>query len=104
MVHNQPVPDGSSMSGDRTLRIPDHVLSRRVGEETVLLSLADEHYYGLDDVGTRLWEILKDGTTFERAVETLLAEYDVDRDVLVRDLTAVVQDLRSNGLLVVDAA
>ena len=85
------------------LRVPDHVLSRRVGDETVLLSLADEHYYGLDGVGTRFWEIVAEGTTFEKAVDMLLVEYEVERDVLVRDLTAVVQDLRTNGLLLVDA-
>jgi hypothetical protein len=98
------VSDHTSIAGDRTLRIPAHVLSRQVGAETVLLSLADEHYYGLEGVGTRLWEILREGTTLDEAVETLLGEYDVARDVLVRDLTAVVEDLRANGLLVVDAA
>ena len=33
----------------------------------------------------------------------LLVEYEVERDALVRDLTALVQDLRTNGLLLVDA-
>jgi hypothetical protein len=103
LVHNQQVTDGTSISENSTLRIPDHVLSRRVGDETVLLSLADEHYYGLDGVGTRFWEIVVDGTTFEKAVDMLLVEYEVERDILVRDLTAVVQDLRTNGLLLVDA-
>jgi hypothetical protein len=102
LIHNQRVADGTSIDEKSTLRIPDHVLSRRVGDETVLLSLADEHYYGLDGVGTRFWEIVADGTTFENAVDVLLLEYEVERDVLVRDLTAVVQDLRSNGLLLVD--
>ena len=103
LVHIQQVADRTSISENVALRVPDHVLSRRVGDETVLLSLADEHYYGLDGVGTRFWEIVAEGTTFENAVDILLVEYDVERDVLVRDLTAVVQDLRTNGLLLVDA-
>jgi hypothetical protein len=98
------VADGTSISGDSTLRIPDHVLSRRVGDETVLLSLDDEHYYGLDGVGTRFWEIVQEGATFGEAVEALRAAYEVERDVLIEDLTAVVVDLQTNGLLVVDAA
>jgi hypothetical protein len=97
------VAHGTSISETSTLTIPDHVLSRRVGEETVLLSLDDEHYYGLDGVGTRLWEIVGGRATFGEVVDALLAEYEVERDVLTRDLTAVVLDLRTNGLLVVDA-
>jgi hypothetical protein len=103
LVHNRHVADGTSIAENSTLRIPDHVLSRRVGDETVLLSLADERYYGLDGVGTRLWEIVGEPTTFGATVDALLAEYDVERNVLTRDLTAVVLDLRANGLLIVDA-
>ena len=95
--------DRTSISENVALIVPDHVLSRRVGDETVLLSLADEHYYGLDAVGTRFWEIVARGTTFENAVDMLLVEYEVDRDALVRDLAALVQDLRASGLLLVDA-
>lgn len=102
-MHNQHVADGMSISGDSTLRIPDHVLSRRVGGETVLLSLDDEHYYGLEGVGTRFWEIVEEGMTFGAVVDALLAEYEVERDVLTKDLTAVLLDLHTNGLLVVDA-
>jgi len=97
------VPEARTIRADSTLRIPDHVLSRRVGDETVVLSLDDENYYGLDEVGTRFWEMIEEGTTFGNAVDVLLAEYEVERNVLTRDLTAVVLDLRTNGLLVVDA-
>jgi hypothetical protein len=103
LVDNRHVADSMSIAENSTLRIPDHVLSRRVGDETVLLSLSDERYYGLDGVGTRLWEIVGERRTFGATVDALLAEYEVERDVLTRDLTAVVLDLRANGLLIVDA-
>ena len=48
---------------------------------------------------TRLWELVEAGTTFGQAVDTLLGEYDVEREVLVADLTAIVVDLQTNGLL-----
>jgi hypothetical protein len=97
------VGEGVWISQDAVLSIPEHVLSRRVGDETVLLSLADEHYYGLEGVGTRFWEIVEEGTTFEEAVDAMLAEFDVERDVLTKDLAAVVRELKANGLLLVNA-
>lgn len=88
---------------DTTLSVPEHVLARHAAGETVLLNLENETYYGLNGVGARLWELVVAGTTFGGAVDALLGEYDVERDVLVADLTAIVADLRTNGLLLVDA-
>ena len=88
---------------DSVLSVPEHVLSRRAAAETVVLNLDTEHYYGLDGVGTRFWELVEAGTTFGAAIATLLDEYAVEREVLVADLGAVVADLWENGLVLVDA-
>ena len=88
---------------DSTLSVPDDVLARRAAGETVLLNLDNEQYYGLEGVGSRLWELIEAGTTFGQAVETLSGEYGVEREVVVADLTAVIADLQTNGLLLVHA-
>jgi hypothetical protein len=83
---------------------PRDVLVRTLGEEAVLLNLASESYFGLDPVGTRMWEALLASASVERAFEALLAEYDVPAEQLRGDLAAFMQALRDAGLLdVVDA-
>src|SRR4051812_41331169 len=97
-------PDTSTpLREEATLRVPEHVLAREALGETVLLNLDNEQYYGLNGVGTRLWELVQVGTSFGGVVDTLSGEYDVKREVLVADLAAVIADLRANGLIVVDA-
>ena len=91
--------DKFTIDDGTVLSIPDHVLSRKASGETVLLSLADEHYYGLNGVGTRLWELIETGTTFGGAVEALSAEYDVDSRVLAADLRALLADLDRRDLV-----
>lgn len=78
---------------------PD-VLIRQVDGESVLLNLQNERYYGLDDIGTHMWEVLTqtDGT-IQDAYEALLAEYDVDAQRLREDLAALLEKLTSQGLL-----
>ena len=98
MTTDRPIRDNS------TLGVPEHVLARRTEDETVLLNLDNEQFYGLDQVGTRLWQLVETGTTFGEAVATLQAEYDVGREVLATDLVALVLDLQSHGLVLVDAA
>ncbi len=89
---------------DSMLGVPEQVLARKVAGETVLLNLENEQYYGIDGVGTRFWELVEAGTTFGQAVNTLLSEYEIDRDALVADLSALLADLQENGLVIVDAA
>ena len=44
---------------DRRLTVPEHVASRDLDGELVLLNYDSETYFGLDEVGTRIWEVLQ---------------------------------------------
>ena len=89
---------------DSVLSVPEHVLVRKAGDETVLLNLRSEHYYGLEGVGARFWELVEAQTTFGQAVDALQTEYDVAVETLTADLRALSTDLQANGLLLVDGA
>ncbi len=79
--------------------VPPHVLLQQVGGESVLLNVQKECYFGLDPVGTRMWEALTKGNTVEAAYEELLRTYDVDAERLRRDLEGLIEKLIENGLL-----
>ena len=76
-----------------------HVLVRELQGESVLLNLDSEAYFGLDEVGTRMWRVLTSAPSIEAAVETLFAEYAVDRDQLRADLARFVAKLTDAGLV-----
>jgi len=91
-------PVNESLSG--RLRAHPSVLSRELGGETVLLNLDSGVYYGLDAVGTRAWNLLAQERTVADVYSIMLEEFDVSSDILQRDLTALVQELREKQLLV----
>ena len=88
-------------SFDQSVRAPDHVLVRELGGESLLLNLESETYFGLDDVGTRMWTLLVDSPSIEHALAALQHEYGVDESTLRRDLAALLNELLEHGLLVV---
>ena len=90
----------NSIDNDTILSVRDHVLSRRAAGETVLLSLESEEYYGLDEVGNSLWELIELGTTFGDAVANVASEYAVDVDTLVADFQALLEDLIEANLVI----
>lgn len=79
--------------------VPDDVLVRELDGESVLLNLESETYYGLDELGTRVWAHLTRAASIEAAYQALLAEYDVDGQRLRRDLEDLVSELVAHGLL-----
>ena len=81
------------------IRVPEQVVFRELENETVLLNLATGFYYGLDDVGTRMWRALEKHGTLEEAAYDLLDEFEVDGARLQRDLQSLTQELCDQGLL-----
>jgi hypothetical protein len=80
---------------------PD-VLCQQVEGQAVLLDLAGERYYSLDDVGTRMWEALSEESDPDAVVGRLLALYDVDEATLRADLGALIARLAAAGLVRVE--
>jgi hypothetical protein len=82
-----------------SIHISKDVLSQEVAGETVLLDLSSESYFGLDEVGTRVWAMLKEGAETSAIVETLLGDYEVGRTQLEADLAELLDQLEAAGLI-----
>jgi len=78
---------------------PAHVLVRFLDQESVLLNLETEQYFGLDETGTRMWQLVTDSPNIDAAYQGLLAEFDVEPELLRSNLTELLGQLVENGLL-----
>lgn len=87
---------------DRTrLRASDDVVSRDVGGEMVLLDLASGTYFGLDPVGSCVWNALSDaGATLDELVDLVEATFDAPRARIEEDLTRLLGQLTEKQLVV----
>lgn len=86
------------------ISIPEQVLARQLGDELVILDLQSESYFGLDGIGTAMWNELTAANTIELAFESLLEQYDVEPQRLRHDLDALLQQLVERHLLELSAA
>jgi hypothetical protein len=82
-----------------SLRIPDGVATRKIGDETILLNLETGTYFGLDAVGSRFLELLEQYGDISVAHRTMLAEFDVQSQTLEADILRLVEEMRSKGLV-----
>jgi len=80
--------------------VPDDVLISNLQQESVILNLDSERYYGLDDVGTRFLTVLNTSESIEAAYEALRREYDIEENVLRDDLLELIENLLNQGILI----
>ena len=80
------------------------VMVRQLGDESVLLDLNTQSYFGLDETGTRMWAALAGAPSIEKAFEALRDEYDVEPATLRVDMERFVQTLRLERLIEVVVA
>jgi hypothetical protein len=81
-------------------RISDGVVFREMDGESVLLNLDSGMYYGLDSVGTRIWQLVEQHGRVDPVVATLAEEYEAPGDLLRRDVTDLLGALVGKGLVV----
>jgi hypothetical protein len=93
------------MTGNQSFRASDDVVAREVGGEMVLLDLASGLYFGLDPVGSRVWEKLSErAVTLADLVDAIEAEFDAPRDRIAQDLTVLLDQFTAKQLVAAEPA
>jgi hypothetical protein len=75
------------------------LVSSQVDGEIVMMSVDNEQYYGLDAVGSRIWELIAQPTSVSSVCETLLSEFQVDGDTCHRDVLNFVERLYAEKII-----
>jgi hypothetical protein len=81
------------------VRVPEHVVYRDFGDQTVALNLHTGRYHGLNETSAEMLEVLRDAPTVASAAERLAPRWQVEPDVLVADLIDLCDGLERRGLI-----
>jgi hypothetical protein len=90
------------MNLNQNVTLSPEVISQEVSGETVLLDLESENYFGLDEVGTRIWQLMKETNDLQAIYQTLLTEYDVSEERLQQDLDTLLGEISGLGLVTLE--
>ena len=82
------------------VRVPDDVLISNLQEESVILNLDSERYFGLDDVGTRILSVLTLRIRSKLRTKRCSANMTLTVKRCDEDLLALVEDLVKQGILI----
>jgi len=84
---------------DSQLFIPTHVTSTFVDEDAVLLNTRTNQYFAMQEVSSRLWNLLKDGKGLRESCQILQTEYAATPAEVEQDVLELIRELMENGLV-----
>lgn len=78
---------------------PD-VMESVVGDETIILHLANGVYYGLNGLGTRIWSSIQQGLSTPDICRQLAKEFDVELAIIENDARSFLAELQEQGIVI----
>jgi len=84
-------------------RLNQELLSSEIDGETIMMSIDNGKYYGLNTVASRIWEILKEEPLFSEIIDLLTAEYDIEKAQCESETKEFLNNLIENKLIRIEA-
>jgi hypothetical protein len=94
----------ADLSLDSVVAASKDQVSCPLEDEVAIVHLKAGVYYGLDPVGARIWELIATPRSVRAVRDTLLAEYQVDRERCEQDLVTLLRSLVEAGLIEISDA
>ena len=95
MTTKQSIQLDSVVSRDESLMFSD------LDGETVMMSIESGKYYGLDDIGSRIWALVEQPLSVSDLCDTLMTEFEVDRDTCQQHVLGFLEELKDEGIVTV---
>lgn len=93
--------DENSILLDTDVIIAEHVISREIDDETVLINLETERIFTLNNTGARFWQLLGEGEKLDQISRQLKLEYYIDAQEIEREIDVLLSSLKEEGLVTI---
>jgi len=87
------------MNLNSKVKIDSTVFAKEVDSEMVIFNANTEHYFGLDEVGTTIWNYIEQSRDLKVVLNSMLEKYDADKSTLEKDLNKFIKELEKSGLV-----
>ncbi|MFA5794840.1 MAG: PqqD family protein [Candidatus Brocadiia bacterium] len=82
-------------------RIADHPF-QKIEDTTVIVDTKERMMHQLNDLGSRIWELLDKKKTFQELITLLAEEYEADIQIIRADAIKFLEDMSQKGLVRLD--
>lgn len=93
------------MSSDNLIKMDSkivretHLVFNEMDGETIMMSIENGEYYGMNSMGSRIWKLLETPRSVTEICDTLLPDYDVTPDQCAKDLIPFLNKMAKKGVI-----
>jgi len=87
------------LSRSSKIVVSKNVVSCDLSGETAMLDMKEGIYYGLNEMGTIIWELIQKPITIQEIVDNILEEYEVDEETCYEDVVELTEQMLENKLI-----
>jgi hypothetical protein len=78
------------------------IISSKMDDEVVMMSIEKGNYYGLNPVAAEIWEMLTEPLSVQSICDKLMDEFEVSQEQCYNEVLVFIDKLGSEGLIVVN--
>lgn len=93
--------ESNSLNTNQKIQLKEDLLTSKIGDEIVLMTIESGKYFSINQVGSKIWEMIKKPVTVEDVCKELTEEYAVSIEQCLSDTLPFLEKLNKDGLLVV---
>ena len=93
----------SELTLPKKVKVSDNVLFQEIDNEYVLLNMETEQYFGLNEIGAKLWHSIAENGDTNTALEQIISAYNVAEDTLRADISRLLTELSNEQLITIEA-
>ena len=88
-----------SISGKKYQPSPNVVFTQLSESESIILDIETKQFYELNETGSRIWCLMKDGMSPEEISMEIEKEYDIEQGQAIIHVMDLLEELRQEKLL-----
>ncbi|MCG5062166.1 MAG: PqqD family protein [Limnoraphis sp. WC205] len=89
------------INDDSFVRINKDMTHSDLEGETVILDLKSGVYYGLNETGTSIWNLIQRPQSVQEIISAILLKYNIEPQLCEQEVKNLLQELANNGLIVI---
>ncbi len=93
-------PAKKGITPDTILQRKPDLLFNEIDGEVVMLNIENSEYYGLDKVGSRIWNLIEHPLSLKDLIFKLMNEFDISEQQCINDTLAFLTILTDKKLII----
>ena len=85
-------------ASDTVVKRVEELVSADMDGETVMMSIENGKYFGMDPIGSRIWELIEQPRSVSEVCAILLDEFDVEPEQCERDVGEFLNELMEQNI------